>query len=92
MVTTNLANYLQESPLSPEQKLKPIDKGHYRFEVSVKDSWQLGFWILSQGEEIVVGGPRTVRRSIQDGLRRALAAYRKPVGSKGDTVRDWFRG
>ena len=92
VVPTTLANYLQESPLSPEQKLKPIDKGHYRFEVSVKDSWQLGFWILSQGEEIVVVGPRTVRRSIQDGLRRALAAYRKPVGSKGDTVRDWFRG
>ena len=76
VVTTNLANYLAASPLSAEQKLKPIDKDHYRFEVSVKDSWQLGFWILSQGAEIVVEGPKELRDRIRENLQEALAAYR----------------
>ena len=75
IVSNKLACYLQESPLSPEQKLKSIDKEHYRFEVSVKDSWQLGFWILSQGAEIVVEGPKALRLSVRDSLRATLSGY-----------------
>ena len=76
VVTNNLACYLEESPLSPDQKLKPIDKEHYRFEVVIKDSWQLQFWILSQGAEIVVEGPVELCQRICDSLRGALTAYR----------------
>ena len=75
VVTTNLANYLQERPLSPEQKVKPIDKGHYRFEVMVKDSWQLGFWILSQGDEIVIEQPAMLRDRIKGIAQDVLIGY-----------------
>lgn len=75
VVTTNLANYLQESPLSPEQKLKSIDKDHYRFEVTVKNSWQLNFWILSQGDEIVVEAPEREREQIKRCLQRTHDLY-----------------
>lgn len=75
VVTNSLACYLEESPLSPEQKLKPIDKDHYRFEVTIKDSWQLKFWILSQGAEIVVEQPADLRDRIRDGLKSAHDGY-----------------
>ena len=75
IVSNKLACYLQESPLSREQKLKPIDKDHYRFEVSVKDSWQLHFWILSQGAEIVVEGPKALREKIKICLQRTRELY-----------------
>lgn len=76
VVTNNLACYLEESLLSPDQKLKPIDKEHYRFEVVIKDSWQLQFWILSQGAEITVEGPEELRERIRENLQDALAGYR----------------
>lgn len=75
IVSNTLACYLQESPLSADQKLKPIDKEHYRFEVTIKASWQLNFWILSQGAEIVVEGPKSLRDDIRDTLRAALDGY-----------------
>ena len=74
-VSTMLACYLEESKLSEDQQLKPRDNGKYGFEVAIKDSWRLQFWLLSQGAEIVVEKPVQLRNRIRDCLRSALDAY-----------------
>jgi predicted DNA-binding transcriptional regulator YafY len=87
VVTNNLACYLQESPLSPDQKLKAIDPEHYRFEVVIKDSWQLQFWILSQGAEIVVEKPTELRERIRGCLRSSLDGYHATRDATGQKFR-----
>ncbi len=75
-VSTTLACYLQESQLSEKQQLKPRKNGKYGLEVTIKDSWRLQFWLLSQGPEIVVEKPVQLRNRIRDILQEALNCYR----------------
>jgi predicted DNA-binding transcriptional regulator YafY len=41
----------------------------------VKDSWQLHFWILSQGPAITIIQPVSLKRQIVSQLKDALANY-----------------
>ena len=73
-VSEKLANYLRESPLSKDQKL--VTRGEETtLTAPVHDSWKLQFWILSQGDEITVLQPVTLRRRIKSLLEDALAGY-----------------
>jgi len=69
-----LAMYLEETPLSKDQDIA-YRKEHYQLTATVHDSWQLHFWILSQGAEITILGPKALRVSIQQALQAALANY-----------------
>lgn len=69
-----LAKYLTETPLSPNQKIKPVD-GCHELTASVVDSWQLHWWVLSQGPAIEVMAPKSLRERIKDSLLTASAAY-----------------
>jgi predicted DNA-binding transcriptional regulator YafY len=75
MVSNKLACYLAESPLTKDQELIPKGEGRYLLTATIKDSWQLHFWILSQSTEITVVRPEDLRKYIRGNLQAALESY-----------------
>lgn len=73
-ISAGLADYLGETALSKDQTLQEEDDG-YQFTATVSDSWQLRWWIRSQGAGIVVLEPMGLREEILKGLRDALDSY-----------------
>ena len=73
-VEEGLAKHLTETPLSANQKLKPIDGG-FELSASVVDSWQLDWWILSQGSAITILAPIGLRQRTRDAHFEALKKY-----------------
>lgn len=73
-LSDELAMYLTETPLSKDQKIDHR-KGHYQLTATVQDSWQLHFWLLSQGAGLTVLGPKALRQGIEQSLREALEGY-----------------
>jgi predicted DNA-binding transcriptional regulator YafY len=73
-VTDELANILRETPVSPSQSLDTRDSTH-TLTATVRDSWQLGFWLLSQGPAITVLKPAALRKRMISALTKTLAAY-----------------
>lgn len=73
-VSETLARLLEETPLSTDQKITKGKEGLV-LGATVFDSWQLRFWILSQGAEIVVRQPVALRREIEGKIGEMKAAY-----------------
>lgn len=73
-IDESLAKHLTETPLSANQKIKPLDGG-FELSASVVDSWQLHWWILSQGGAIEVLSPPALRERIVSSLQAALNLY-----------------
>ena len=69
-----LATYLTETPLHPEQKI-PHREGGYQLTAKVRNSWQLHFWIMSQGPDIEVTAPKALRKQVRSSLEAALSKY-----------------
>ncbi len=74
LIDESLAKHLTETPLSANQKMKPLDGG-FEISASVVDSWQLHWWILSQGGAIEVLSPPALRERIVSSLQAALKRY-----------------
>jgi len=73
-ITNELAIYLAETPLSAAQKIQS-KSGRYLLTADVKDSWQLRWWILSQGAGLTVISPPHLREGIVKTLTSASANY-----------------
>ena len=73
-VTNELAIYLAETPLSAKQTIQ-FKKGRHLLTAEVKDSWQLHWWILSQGAGLTIVSPAHLRDGIHKTLRTAAANY-----------------
>lgn len=73
-LSDELAMYLSETPLATDQEIK-YRNGHYELIATVQDSWQLYFWILSQGAGITVLKPTSLRATIADAHRQAAQQY-----------------
>ncbi len=72
-----LATYLTETPLSPDQKL--VTEGDkIKLTATIADSWQLNWWILSQGAGMEVLAPAALRNAIAGTLQQAAAIYTQP--------------
>lgn len=69
-----LAMYLSETPLSDDQRISYRD-GVWKLTATLPDSWQLHFWILSQGSGILVLGPKVLRDEVKGQLKSALQSY-----------------
>ena len=74
-VDENLARLLDETPLSKDQKIT-TRAGVRTLSASVHDSWQLHFWLLSQGAAITVVKPAALRRRMISCLEETLGNYR----------------
>jgi predicted DNA-binding transcriptional regulator YafY len=74
-VSSDLAGLLEETPLSKDQKIT-TRSGINTLTATVSESWNLYFWVLSQGEAIVVQKPLTLRKNIISTLEGALGNYK----------------
>ena len=75
-VSDYLARVLEETPMAKDQKITTRASVH-TLTASVQDSWQLHFWIRSQGAAITVMQPSNLRKKIIAELQASLAQYGK---------------
>lgn len=73
-LSDGLAQILRETPLSEDQEIKEQDDA-VNLTATVADSWQLRWWILSQGDGIEVVAPEELREEIALSLKRAAGQY-----------------
>ena len=73
-VSPDLATHIAERPLGPDQILRSRGK-HHTLEVTVGDSWNLQFWLLSQGPSITVTAPKELRQRIRNLHAEAAKGY-----------------
>lgn len=71
-----LERILRETPLSSDQKFKPDEEWAARVKATVADSWQLRWWVLSQGDGIEVLKPVRLRQEIAITLKTAFGNYK----------------
>ncbi len=67
-VSEELAHILAETPLSVDMQLVSDGNGK-TLSATVPDTWQLRWWVLSQGEAIEVLAPTELREEIAATLR-----------------------
>lgn len=73
-VSDELALLLEETPIAKDQKI--ITRvGVRTLTATVPDSWNLHFWILSQGPEITVLKPVSMRKKVVSCLEKTLKNY-----------------
>jgi len=72
----DLANYLAETPLSDDQHLSH-ENGHWQVTATVRQTWQLEFWLLSQCASITVSSPEGLRRDLLERLQVAVKHYQQ---------------
>ena len=70
-----IAAYLAESPLSEDQAIARREDGAYDVRLSLPDSWELRWWLLSRGTDVEVLSPKPLRREIATALKLAVARY-----------------
>jgi predicted DNA-binding transcriptional regulator YafY len=73
-VSPELRTLLLETPLAADQKIT-TRAGVHTLTATVRTSWNLDFWILSQGASITILQPTSLRKHIIANLRHALAQY-----------------
>ena len=73
-LSDNLAAILRETAIASDQKIT-TRAGQNILTATVKVSWQLHFWILSQSPDITIMQPPSLRKEIMGKLREALANY-----------------
>jgi predicted DNA-binding transcriptional regulator YafY len=66
---------VEETPLSPQQKMTPQKDGRVLVEARVPDTRVLHAWILGFGGAVEVKRPAALRKSIADAHSKALARY-----------------
>lgn len=74
-VSEGLARLLRETPLSVDMVLEARKTG-YQLMATVSDSWQLQWWVLSQGSNLVVEHPVELRQRLLETLKSTLQRYK----------------
>lgn len=69
-----LAQILQETPLADDQSIHKKKDG-YIVSATVTDSWQLQWWLLSQGSAVEVLAPSHLRSRLQSEISSMLQNY-----------------
>ena len=73
-LSEDLLRLVAKSPLSSDQVMEQDT-----FQATVQESWELRWWILSQGAGIEVLEPMALREEIAQSLRDACKRYDTPV-------------
>ena len=73
-LSDSLARLLRETPLSSDMTLEKLQEG-YRLRATISDTWQLQWWILSQGDALIIEAPLSLRQQIAEKLKQASAQY-----------------
>ncbi len=75
-VSDDLTRLLDETPISKDQKIT-TRTGVHTITATVMESWQLHFWILSQGPAITVLKPVALRKQVIASLESSLSQYKE---------------
>lgn len=73
-ISAHLALLLSETPMAEDQQISETASGKI-LTATIPESWQLRFWLLSQGEQVTVLEPEELRTSISSTLKAALVHY-----------------
>lgn len=73
-ISDNLARQVRDAPLSADMQFTQLEHGQ-RLRTVVSNSWQLRWWLLSQGDSLIVEQPLALRQQIADTLSTAAAQY-----------------
>jgi len=96
-VSPVLAKLLEETPMSEDQHLTTVD-GEIKLSATVSDSWQLKWWLLSQGAGIEVTSPVALRKKIGSVLLEAGNQYASEFArfelthKQDEMLKDWMVG
>jgi len=74
-MSAELARHLEEAPLSDDQAVKVETADTKLISATVQDSNQLRWWILSQGEQLEVLAPKSLRAEIARTLKATAKLY-----------------
>ena len=75
-VSPHLSIILDETPLGQKQQLgEPDSDGWRSLVVKLRDNWQLRWWLLAQGDRIVVESPLTIRDVLVKTAQRVCEQY-----------------
>ncbi len=74
-ITDELVLLLNETPISKDQKIT-TRSGVHTLTATMQESWQLDFWIRSQGAAITVVKPVALRKHIIASLETTLGNYK----------------
>ncbi len=72
---STLAGYLQESPLGEDQRLAMRSDGWFDVHVTLAESWELRWWLISRSPSVEVISPKALRREVAEALRKGLSRY-----------------
>jgi predicted DNA-binding transcriptional regulator YafY len=75
-VSDVLAAILRETPIASDQKLDSLNEDWWNLSATVLDTWQLRWWLKSQGQDIIVRSPKPLRQELMRELRSTLDNYR----------------
>ena len=70
-----IAPLIREMNWHPTQKIKELDNGVLRFEVTVAGWREIGWWVLSWGNEATVVKPKVLQRWIMRTVRKMVKLY-----------------
>ncbi|MBH3430430.1 WYL domain-containing protein [Pseudomonas alkylphenolica] len=73
-ISDNLARQVRDAPLAADMQFTQLERGQ-RLRAVVSNSWQLRWWLLSQGDSLIVEQPLALRQQIADTLSNAAAQY-----------------
>lgn len=73
-ISESLKTTLTESPLAEDMTITE-DGERFLVSANVPDTWQLHWWIQSQGQEVEVLKPESLRNQMINSLRETLALY-----------------
>ena len=73
-IQSDLKTTLTESPLSEDMKIAP-DADTFLVTATVQNTWQLKWWIRSQGAQAEILEPKDLRDEFIESLRNTLALY-----------------
>ncbi len=79
-----VARHLQETQLAADQEVWEEPDGWMHLGATVNDTWQLRWWLLSQGALLEVTRPETLREAIAETLRTAAGYYGKAEAGRLD--------
>lgn len=71
----NAAIYLYETPLSRDQTIEEADDNHIVVKATVKNDWQLRWWLLGFGDKAQVQKPKALREQFAQQVKRMAEAY-----------------
>lgn len=75
-VCRHLGMVLSETPLEPNQDLGEADQDGWRtLTARVRDSWQLHWWILSEGDRMAVDKPKSLRKLVGQTVANMSTLY-----------------